>query len=69
MFDLEFMRLAFAAGIYAGLAAGVVIVSAADGLGVDLFAFLFGSILTVLSRAACRPSPAGRRSGAPGASV
>jgi zinc transport system permease protein len=32
---------------YTGIAAGVVIVSAAGALNVDLFAFLFGSILTV----------------------
>jgi zinc transport system permease protein len=32
---------------YAGIAAGVVIVSAADALNATLFAFLFGSILTV----------------------
>jgi zinc transport system permease protein len=38
---------ALALVFYTGIAAGVVIVSAADGLSVDLFAFLFGSILTV----------------------
>ena len=32
---------------YTGIAAGVVLVSAAGALNVDLFAFLFGSILTV----------------------
>ena len=32
---------------YTGIAAGVVLVSRAGGLDVDLFAFLFGSILTV----------------------
>jgi zinc transport system permease protein len=32
---------------YTGLAAGVVLASAADALNVNLFAFLFGSILTV----------------------
>jgi zinc transport system permease protein len=32
---------------YTGLAAGVVLASAAGALNVDLFAFLFGSILTV----------------------
>jgi zinc transport system permease protein len=32
---------------YTGIAAGVVLVSAAGALDVDLFAFLFGSILTV----------------------
>ena len=32
---------------YTGIAAGVVLVSAADALNADLFAFLFGSILTV----------------------
>ena len=34
---------------YTGIAAGVVLVSAAGALNVDLFAFLFGSILTVTS--------------------
>ena len=38
---------ALALVFYAGIAGGVVLVSAADGLSVDLFAFLFGSILTV----------------------
>src|SRR5688500_8059285 len=32
---------------YTGIAAGVVLISAAGALNVDLFAFLFGSILTV----------------------
>jgi zinc transport system permease protein len=32
---------------YTGIAAGVVLVSAAGALNVDLFSFLFGSILTV----------------------
>jgi zinc transport system permease protein len=38
---------ALALVFYTGIAAGVVIVSAAGALDVDLFAFLFGSILTV----------------------
>jgi zinc transport system permease protein len=38
---------ALALVFYTGIAAGVVIVSAAGALNVDLFAFLFGSILTV----------------------
>jgi zinc transport system permease protein len=38
---------ALALVFYTGLAAGVVLVSAAGALNVDLFAFLFGSILTV----------------------
>ena len=38
---------ALALVFYTGIAAGVVIVSAAGSLDVDLFAFLFGSILTV----------------------
>jgi zinc transport system permease protein len=38
---------ALALVFYTGIAAGVVIVSSAGALGVDLFAFLFGSILTV----------------------
>ena len=32
---------------YTGIAAGVVLISAAGALNIDLFAFLFGSILTV----------------------
>src|SRR5918992_1897154 len=32
---------------YTGIAAGVVLVSAAGALNVDLFSFLFGSLLTV----------------------
>jgi zinc transport system permease protein len=38
---------ALALVFYTGIAAGVVLVSAAGALDVDLFAFLFGSILTV----------------------
>jgi zinc transport system permease protein len=38
---------ALALVFYTGIAAGVVLVSRADALDVDLFAFLFGSILTV----------------------
>jgi zinc transport system permease protein len=38
---------ALALVFYTGIAAGVVIISAAGALNVDLFAFLFGSILTV----------------------
>jgi zinc transport system permease protein len=38
---------ALALVFYTGIAAGVVLVSAAGALNVDLFAFLFGSILTV----------------------
>ena len=38
---------ALALVFYTGIAAGVVIVSSADALNADLFAFLFGSILTV----------------------
>jgi zinc transport system permease protein len=38
---------ALALVFYSGIAAGVVLVSAAGELNVDLFAFLFGSILTV----------------------
>jgi zinc transport system permease protein len=38
---------ALALVFYTGIAAGVVIVAAAGSLDVDLFAFLFGSILTV----------------------
>jgi zinc transport system permease protein len=38
---------ALALVFYTGIAAGVVIVSSAGALNVDLFAFLFGSILTV----------------------
>jgi zinc transport system permease protein len=38
---------ALAVIFYTGIAAGVVLVSAAGALNVDLFAFLFGSILTV----------------------
>ena len=38
---------ALALVFYTGIAAGVVLVSAAGRLDVDLFAFLFGSILTV----------------------
>jgi zinc transport system permease protein len=38
---------ALALVFYTGIAAGVVIVSVAGSLDVDLFAFLFGSILTV----------------------
>jgi zinc transport system permease protein len=38
---------ALALVFYTGIAAGVVVVSAAGALDVDLFAFLFGSILTV----------------------
>jgi zinc transport system permease protein len=38
---------ALALVFYTGIAAGVVLVSAAGQLNVDLFAFLFGSILTV----------------------
>ncbi len=38
---------ALALVFYTGIAAGVVIVSTADALNADLFAFLFGSILTV----------------------
>ena len=38
---------ALALVFYTGIAAGVVIVSAAGALNVNLFAFLFGSILTV----------------------
>ena len=38
---------ALALVFYTGIAAGVVLVSSAGALDVDLFAFLFGSILTV----------------------
>jgi zinc transport system permease protein len=38
---------ALALVFYTGIAGGVVLVSAADELNVDLFTFLFGSILTV----------------------
>jgi zinc transport system permease protein len=38
---------ALALVFYTGIAAGVVLISAAGALNVDLFAFLFGSILTV----------------------
>jgi zinc transport system permease protein len=38
---------ALALVFYTGIAAGVVLISAAGALDVDLFAFLFGSILTV----------------------
>jgi zinc transport system permease protein len=38
---------ALALVFYTGIAAGVVLVSAADQLDVDLFTYLFGSILTV----------------------
>ena len=38
---------ALALVFYTGIAAGVVLVSAAGALNVDLFAFLFGSILTI----------------------
>ena len=38
---------ALALVFYTGIAAGVVLVSAADELDVDLFTYLFGSILTV----------------------
>jgi zinc transport system permease protein len=38
---------ALALVFYTGLAAGVVLISAAGSLNADLFAFLFGSILTV----------------------
>lgn len=38
---------ALALVFYSGIAGGVVLVSAAGALNVDLFAFLFGSILTV----------------------
>ena len=38
---------ALALFFYAGIAGGVVMVSAADALNANLFAFLFGSILTV----------------------
>ncbi len=38
---------ALALVFYTGLAAGVVLISAAGGLNVNVFAFLFGSILTV----------------------
>jgi zinc transport system permease protein len=38
---------ALALVFYTGIAAGVVIVAAADSLDVNLFAYLFGSILTV----------------------
>jgi zinc transport system permease protein len=38
---------ALALVFYTGIAAGVVLVSAAGALNVDLFSFLFGSILTV----------------------
>jgi zinc transport system permease protein len=38
---------ALALVFYTGIAAGVVLVSAAGALDVDLFAFLFGSVLTV----------------------
>jgi zinc transport system permease protein len=38
---------ALALVFYTGIAAGVVLVSRADALDVDLFTFLFGSILTV----------------------
>jgi zinc transport system permease protein len=38
---------ALALVFYTGIAGGVVLISAANGLSVDLFAFLFGSILTV----------------------
>jgi zinc transport system permease protein len=38
---------ALALVFYTGIAAGVVLISAAGSLDVDLFAFLFGSILTV----------------------
>jgi zinc transport system permease protein len=38
---------ALALVFYTGIAAGIVLVSAAGRLNVDLFAFLFGSILTV----------------------
>ncbi len=40
---------ALALVFYTGIAAGVVLVSAAGALDVDLFAFLFGSILSVTS--------------------
>ena len=50
---------------YTGLAAGVVLASAAGALNVDLFAFLFGSILTVTREdvvvvGRARPGRAGR---------
>jgi zinc transport system permease protein len=38
---------ALALVFYTGIAAGVVLIAAADELNVDLFTFLFGSILTV----------------------
>ena len=41
---------ALALVFYTGIAAGVVIVSAAGALNANLFAFLFGSILTVTSQ-------------------
>lgn len=39
--------LALALFFYSGIAAGVVLLSLADGLNANLFAYLFGSILTV----------------------
>ena len=38
---------------YTGIAAGVVLVSAAGALNANLFAFLFGSILTVTTATSC----------------
>ena len=55
---------ALALVFYTGIAAGVVIVSAAGALNANLFSFLFGSILTVTPRrpAARRRARARRRS-------
>ena len=57
---------ALALVFYTGIAAGVVLVSLAGALDVDLFAFLFGSILTTtrtdLASSRCSAPPGSRRS-------
>ena len=52
---------ALALVFYVGIAAGVVMVSAAGALDANLFTFLFGSILTVTQATSCSSRSSARR--------